>query len=225
MKFGRIAWIILGIGIFAIAFGAMYVIYTRQVDEQKQLNVSIEQATATLPKLTTQKKDLDSQLAQLQSQLTSLQAELMQAKSALNEAAESIPTSAESIEYDEMLFKIAGDWNLVITKIIASEPQETKVEGITFSVTTFAVQLEGKAIETAFDDADEYKEYIYKTVEDMLSYINTIVNDKDFAAAGIELVNIKVPTPLTSEELAEQGINVEKPAISIQLTIYSNKGR
>jgi hypothetical protein len=225
MKFGRIAWIILGIGIFAIAFGAMYALYTRQVDEQKQLNTSIEQATSTLPRLTTQKKDLDSQLVQLQSQLTSLQAELMQAKSELGVAAESVPVSAESIEYDERLFKIASDWNLVITQIIASEPSETKVEGVTFNITTFVVQLEGQAIESTFKDTDEYKEYIYKTVEDMLSYINILVNDKDFASAGIELVSIKVPAPLTNEELAEQGVNVEKPTISIQLNIYSYKGR
>jgi cell division protein FtsB len=225
MKFGRIAWIILGVGIFAIAFGAMYALYTRQADEQKQLNTSIEQATATLPKLTTQKKDLDSQLAQLQSQLTSLQAELMQAKSALDKAAESAPTSAESIEYDERLFKIASDWNLVITEIVASEPNEAKVEGITFDVTTFVVQLQGQAIESAFEDTDDYKEYIYRTVEDMLSYINVLINDKDFASASIELVGINVPVPLTNEELEEQGVDVERPTISIQLNIYSYKGR
>jgi hypothetical protein len=189
------------------------------------LNTSIEQATSTLPRLTAQKKDLDSQLAQLQSELTSLQAELLQAKAELSVAAESVPVSAESIEYDERLFKIASDWNLVITEIVASEPSETKVEGITFDVTTFVVHLQGPAIESAFEDTDGYKEYIYNTLKDMLAYINTLVNELDFASASIQLVGINLPPPLSNEELATQGVDVERPTISIQLNIYSYKGR
>ena len=51
MKLSKTAWLILGIGIFVIALGSLYIVYSQQGDEREQLNDSLPAAQATLPKV------------------------------------------------------------------------------------------------------------------------------------------------------------------------------
>jgi hypothetical protein len=197
IKLGKTAWVILGIGIFVIAFVSLYMVYSRQDNEQEQLNDSLSAAQATLLTLVSEKEDWESQLTQWESQLTQLgssltetEDKLAQAASLLSRTAASLPESVESIEYDQELFRIADNWNLEITILTASEPsdnkvevevEDIKVEDITYSVTSFTVDVKGE-------------------VAGILGFIGAIVTSEDFLNATVELVKINIPEPLTEEE-------------------------
>jgi hypothetical protein len=147
----------------------------------------------------------------------------------------------ESIEVDELLFGIAWDWGLEITSLTASEPSDLKVavevetedievEDVTYLVTSFTVDVKGKAPESDLK-TEEYKAYIDKAVDDILNFIHTIVTHRDFDTATVELVNIVIPDPISEEEkegLTEEQIEeregMQAPSATINLVIYSYKG-
>ena len=187
MRLSKTAWLILGIGIFVIALGTLYFLYSRQGDEQEQLDDSLSVAQATLLTLVSEKHDWESQLTQLESELTQLESELTQATLLLDTTQVSFPSSVESIEYDELLFNFAHGCNLRITTLIASEPHSEGVESeeveeaITYSVTSFTVDVKGE-------------------VANILDFINAIVTSEDFTCATAEPVNINIPEPLTEAE-------------------------
>lgn len=226
MKLSKTVWIILGVAIFIIGFVVLYMMYSRQGDEQEQLKSKIAANQAALVGLIKERESWQSQLLNLQDELAQRRDALTEANLALSQAGTGWPTSAESIEYDEKLFAMADAWNLEITLVTAVEPTEIKVEGITFTVSSFNVEVKGKPREEdkLSRTYAEYREYLYKTVDDILAFVNTIVNDKDFASAGIELVSMQVPQPLTQEEI-DQDAEQASPTAQINLNIYTYKGR
>ncbi len=198
-RLSKTGWLILGIGIFVIALVSLYMLYSRQGDEQEQLNDSLLVAQATLPRVVSEKEDWQRQLTQLGSQLTQQESQLAQATSLLDTTQASFPESVESIEYDEELFRIADNWDLEITTLTASEPHDNKVEvedinvdDITFSVTSFTADVKGE-------------------VANILGFISTIVTSEDFTSATAELVNINIPEPLTEaeKEAIKEGLTKE----------------
>jgi hypothetical protein len=226
MRLSKTVWIILGVVVFAIGAVYLYMMYARQGDEQEQLRSKLATNQATLPKLVAERASWQSQLVKLQSEIAERQATLTEADLALSQAKEGWPKSAESIEYDERLFEIADAWNLDITVVTAVEPKDTQIEGITFTVASFTVEIKGKTPATTPQEEEDYRDYLYKTVGDILNFIDTIVNDKAFASASIQLVTMQVPEPLTDAALAgkeklEEG---DIPKAQINLTIYTYKG-
>jgi predicted nuclease with TOPRIM domain len=224
MRLSKTVWIILGVVVFVIGAVYLYMMYARQLDEQEQLKSKLATNQATLPRLIAERENWQSQLDKLQNEIAQRQAALTEANLALSQAKEGWPESAESIEYDEKLFAIADAWKLDITVVTAAEPKEVRVEGITFTVASFNVEVKGRLPETTPEEEADYRDYIYKAVGDILHFIDTVVNDKDFASASIELVTMQVPQPLTKEQLAEEGLEVEKPTAQINLIIYTYKG-
>jgi cell division protein FtsB len=224
MRLSKTVWIILGVVVFVIGAVYLYMMYARQLDEQEQLKSKLATNQATLPRLVAERENWQSQLDKLQNEIAQRQAALTEANLVLSQAKEGWPESAESIEYDEKLFEIADAWKLDITVVTAAEPKEVRVEGITFTVASFNVEVKGRPPETTLEEEADYRDYIYKAVGDILHFIDTIVNDKDFASASIELVTMQVPQPLTKEQLAEEGLEVEKPTAQIKLIIYTYKG-
>jgi len=222
MKLSKTSWLILGIGIFVIAFGGLCLVYFRQGNEREQLNDSLLVAQATLPKVISEKEDWERQLAQWESQLAQLKSELAQAKLLLAESKMSFPKAVESIEYDEEIFKIADNCDLDITELTSLEPRDKEAEGITsseprdkelevitFSVASFVVDVKGE-------------------VANILDFINTIATGDYFTTATVELVDIEVPQPLTEEEKAgltkEEIEDRERPSATVSLAIYAYKG-
>lgn len=224
MRLSKTVWIILGVVVFVIGAVYLYMMYARQLDEQEQWKSKLATNQATLPRLVAERENWQSQLDKLQNEIAQRQAALTEANLALSQAKEGWPESAESIEYDEKLFEIADAWKLDITVVTAAEPKEVRVEGITFTVASFNVEVKGRPPETTPEEEADYRDYIYKAVGDILHFIDTVVNDKDFASASIELVTMQVPQPLTKEQLAEEGLEVEKPTAQINLIIYTYKG-
>lgn len=202
MRIGKIAWLVLGIGILIIAAVTLYMVYSRQISQQEDLDASLSTAQSTLPKLVSERENLEGQLTQLKSGLA-------QAESSLSTAKKSFPESVESIEYGEILFQIADDSDLEITSLTSSEPSDETVEDITYWVTSFKVEVKGE-------------------VADILKFVNAIATGEDFTTATAEVVNIDIPEPLTEEEkevLTEEEIEEEEmPSASIKLVIYSYEG-
>jgi len=174
MRLSKTAWLILGIGIFVIAFATLYMLYSRQADEQEQLRDSLSVAQDALPQLISEREDLESQLTQWESQLA-------QATSSLVKIEARFPESVQSIEYDERLFEIADDCDLEITSLTASEPGEEKVEDVTYAVTSFGVEVEGE-------------------VADILDFVNAIATSEYFTTATMEMVNMDIPEPEEEED-------------------------
>ena len=225
MKLSKTIWIVLGVAIFIIGFVVLYMSYSRQVSEQDQLRREVATNQATFSKLVTERESWESQLVKLQDELTQRQNALTEANLALSQAKTGWPDKAESIEYDEKLFEMADACNLDITIVTADEPAEEEVEDITFVTATFTVTITGKPREAGkLSKTDvEYREYLYKTVDDILAFVHTIVKDKNFASAGINLVNMTVPEPLTKEDIAANA-EQKSPTAQITLTIYTYKG-
>ena len=133
MKLSKLTWLILGIGIFAIAFGSLYMVYSRRVSEQEEISVALAKAQDTLPKLVSQREELESAVAE--------------AKAGLDAAKASFPDSVESVDVDERLFELADEHELEITSITSPAPKDKEVEGIAYSVTSFEVIVEGDVVD------------------------------------------------------------------------------
>ena len=204
-KLSRTAWLVIGIGIFVIAFAALYMLYNQQNSEKRRLEDSIVVAEGTTAAVATEKRDAESQLTKLNGQLTQVKTNLTQAWSELNSSMVYFPETVESIEYGERLFYIADGWDLKIISLTCSEPKLEEIEDISFSITSLVINVRG-------------------LTGNIMGFINTVATDADFTNATVELVDIRVPGPLTDEEKAElteeQLEEIGSPSATINLTIY-----
>lgn len=212
VKLSRTAWLILGIGIFVIAMGGLYMVYRGQVSQQNELNSKLSQAQAILPQLVSQRQELESQLAILEN-------DVAQTTSLLESAKARFPESVDSIEYTEVLFKIAGDSGLKIVTLTASGTEDEEVEGIIYSVTLFDVVVKGEV-----DDVLDFV-HVISTSDGFTTTTGELI---DFTTTTVELVDITVPDPLSEEEkedmTAEEIDEAESPSAAIKITVYSYKG-
>jgi len=206
MRVSKTAWLILGAGVFVIAFGTLFMSYSRQSGEQEWLEDSLSVAQALWPQLIAEREDLEDQLTQWEG-------ELAKATSSLSSSKARFPKSVQSIEYDEALFDIADDCDLQIMKITASEPRDKKVEDITYTTTTFEVVVRSE--ESPPSTVDKFETYIDETVADILDFINIIATDEEFNVGTIEVVemkNLEPPGEITGDEMW--------PEATIKLIIY-----
>ena len=216
MKFSRTAWLVLIIGIFVIAIGSIYWLYMQDGREQEQLSQTLSTTQATLPKLASERTNLEGTL-------TDLEDRLAQAISQLRVSKAVFPASVQSIEIDEMLFGIADNWSLEITNLTATEPSDTpvspeiedieaediEVEDVNYQLTSFTVEMKGQ-------------------VSDILGFFDSVVNQRDFTTAAVELVTIVVPEPVSATEreqlTADEIEDRETPTATINIVIYAYKG-
>ena len=216
MKLGKTAWLILIIGVFIIAIGSLYWLYLQERPKQEELSQTLSRTQALLPLLAADRTKLEDTLTEVEDKLT-------QATSQLETAKAAFPNSVQSIEVDELLFGLADDWDLEVVSLFATEPsdetvaveveesevEDLEVEDITYLVTYFSVELKGQ-------------------VADILSFVDTVVNHRDFTAATVEMVTITVPDPVSEKERAELSEDEieerETPSAIIKLIIYTYKG-
>ena len=221
MKLGKIAWLILISGVFIIAIGSLYWLYLQEGPKQEELSQTLSRTQTLLPILAADRTKLENTLTEVEDKLA-------QATSQLETAKAAFPNSVQSIEVDELLFGIAGDWGLEIVRLLATEPsdetvavemeesevgesevEELEVEDITYLLTYFTIELKGQ-------------------VADILSFVDTVVNHRDFTAATVEMVSITVPDPVSEKERAELSEDEieerETPSAIIKLIIYTYKG-
>ena len=209
MKLGKTARIALIVAAFIFAFFIVNQMKGEAESQQRSLNVQLDVTQLVLPKLAADKADLEGQLVLLES-------DLAEAAASLEDSRAEFPADIQSIEYDEILFNIAHEWDLDITSLTASEPSSQDIEvtiepsdpeaksvtyTVTYTVTRFNITVEGQPIEPTPEEVEEFRAYIYQTVADILSYFNSIATGEDFTTATVESVNITIPTPYTELEL------------------------
>ncbi|MDD5082052.1 MAG: hypothetical protein PHU08_01635 [Dehalococcoidales bacterium] len=199
MKFSRITWIVLAVGIVVVVLGSLGAVYVRQSNEQEELSNNLATVQATLPPLITEKADWGAKLAQYDAELTDARTQLGIARARFPRAA------VESIETDEKLYAIADKCSIEIVELGSPPPHVLKDNNITYFITQFSANVEGP-------------------VTNILSFIDTVVADGSFATATADLVTIDVPPPLTPEEkeglTPAQIAEIEMPTAQIRLTIY-----
>jgi hypothetical protein len=191
MKLTRTTWLILALGVLVIAFASLFVVYSRQASQQKDLKSSLAEAKALFPQLASQIKNLEGQLAQRQSELAAALLNLSQAKA-------KFPPSVHSIDYYQRLLAIADDCDLNVMSLKASGPRQQKVDSATYLVTTFDVAVRGE-------------------MASILDFIHTLATSEDFTSATVTVVSINIPQPPTGQG----GIPQESEAsISLDIYAY-----
>jgi len=136
MKFSKLSWLILSIGIFIIGAVVLYVLYQQQTDEQDELNLNLTAANSSLPMLI-------SESAALQSQLDALEAELAEAVAALEDVKAELPKDIESSTYGDLLFDIAHDpdIDLEVWLFTATEPAKIILDDIIYESTIITMEV------------------------------------------------------------------------------------
>jgi hypothetical protein len=210
MKLSKTALLVLGIGIFVIAFAAMFSISSGQRGEQERLDGSLATAQALLPKLIAEREDLEGQLAEWEEKVAGI-------TSALNTSEARFPKAVESVEFDEALFLMAEDCDLQIIELTATEPRNKteKDTDITYAVTTFEVTV--RSAESPPTTAEAFETYIDETLDNMLDFINTIATSQEFNIGIIEVVEMEDLEPPV-EEVEENAVG---PEATIQITVYA----
>lgn len=210
MKFGKVAQLVLAIGIFAIAAVFLYQMHQGRQEEHEQLNTQLAAAQLLLPKLEAEKSDLEGELS-------GLQIRMEQAEASLDAGKAKFPEQVETIEYGELFFEMAQDRDLELLKLTTLEPSTQEVGDVTYVVTAFRLEVAGE-------------------VADILDFVNGIAIGGDFTTTMVDVVNIRVPEPLTlaeKEELTAQQAETdeeeedeepESPSASIGVYIYSYEG-
>jgi len=195
MRLSKTAWLILGIGIFAILFGSLGTVYLGRASEQRQLNSRLLADQENLTKLISQRADLDKALTR--------------AKTELNTAKGAFPTSVESIEIGERLFELADDWDLEVTEFTSSEPTNQEAEDVTYFVTAFTVEVAGEVddIVKFIDAIATHRDFATATLERVSMEVPEPLTEEEKEG-------------LTEEEIEE----AETPSATVQLVIYGYKG-
>jgi hypothetical protein len=208
MKISKTALLVLGIGVFILVFAILFVMYSGQSGEREQLSDRLATTQGLLPGLIVEKEDLASQLAQWE-------VEVDKARVALDESEGRFPKSVESIEYDEIIFKLASDCDLLITELEASEPAREKVKDtdITYNVSEFSVVLVNA--ESPPTTGGEFEVYIDQTVDKVLEFVHLAATTPDFGVATINSVSIDGLEPPEEVEGEESG-----PEATVKFTIY-----
>lgn len=208
MKVSKTAFLVLGIGIFILVFAILFVLYSGQSGEQEGLSSKLATTQGLLPELIAEREDLVGQLVQWEG-------ELDKARLALSQSEGRFPKSVQSIEYDETIFKLAGECDLLIIELTASEPSNEQVKGtdIAYDVTTVEVVV--KNAESPPGTAGDFEVYIDQTVDKVLEFVHLVAVTPDFNVATIKVVAIENLEPPEELEGGETG-----PEATIKLAIY-----
>jgi len=225
MKISRITLIIIGVVIFGVAFGLLYMAYSRQLSDQQNLKAKLASNQAQLSKLSTDRQNWQNQLVQVQAQLAQKQQDLANATTLADNVSQGWPGDAQSIDYDETLFNLAAGWNLPITVVSAGDATPLTIQGIAFQTTQFSISVTGQPITAGFDTTLDYETYIYSVVGNILGFVDTLSKDKNFATAKIDLVNLTIPQLLTADQLAAKTTwgPGDQPSATVQVTVYARK--
>jgi hypothetical protein len=129
MKRNSKGTLIVIIVVFAVALGVLFYIYSNQNGERAELSARLSLAQTLLPNLVDNRETKEDELTQAESLLAAVQAQF--------------PTSVQSIEYDDDLFEIADDCNVILTKVTASQPGTKTVGAVTYSFSSFGLAVQG----------------------------------------------------------------------------------
>ena len=209
MKISKTALLVLGVCVFLFGFVIIFMLSSGQTAEQALLSDSLATSQDLLPKLLAEKSELEDQLAQWDE-------ELAKATSELNSSEARYPKTVESIEYDEVLFKLAEDCDLLIIELTATGPSDEPIKDsdIVYAVTTISVVVQDE--ESPPSTAGDFEVYIDGLVDKVIDFIHLIVTTPDFSVATVTvaaLENLEPPEELEGSE--------PLPEATVKLAIYA----
>ncbi len=203
VKLSKKKWLYLGISIFVILGAGLGMVWSQQVQEQRQLKQELSLAQLQLNKSkdvqqpSPQQEALQNSLTQINSQLTTAKASLFQL--------------IETIEVDETLFGIAETSGVEIIEITSSAPTDMKLEGIPCSARHSSLQIEG--------DVNNILDFIRKWTEKFpTGVVVSVTITTQAEGAGPTLTpapTIPTPTPTPSPS---------PTSATITLLIYTYSG-
>ena len=134
MKISKTSWLILGAGIFVIAFASLGLINSQRLQEQSQLNEELSLAKIRLDKL--QSEELASDKESLEMQLEQTISQFEAAKATLSQ-----PNLA--IDVSDNLYSIAEACDVEISEISSTGLMNDDLENITTSALPFSTTVNG----------------------------------------------------------------------------------
>lgn len=211
MKANRILQIVL-VGLVIIFAAMAAYIYTANSSEnskQSQLKSTLNQSQVIYTNGLAQK-------AALQTTATTLASQLANAKALLAQA--SFRSSAESIEYDRLLYGLAGASGLNITSLTTSAPSSVTEGSTNYKVTTFTLTVQGAVPAAIFNTSADDTAYINTVINNIKAFLQSVQNSPDFDTAIIPTVNFAIPPLMTNDQVQALIQSIDNMIIAQQQT-------
>ena len=167
-------WILIGIGIFIIAFVSLGAIRSQQINEHNQLGQELTLAQAKVK--TFQLNQLSARKAELEYQLSQNRVEFEAAEAKLSNTIGSIATSS-------ILFDIAAACGVEVTEISSPGIASAGLGGVTCPVLSLNTQVEGN-------------------LPNLISFITMLNNE--LTTGFVKSVDITIPETAGEEEEPER---------------------
>ena len=188
--------------VFLAAGWFIYSANSSELKKQTQLKNTLSQSQTTYKNGLAQKTTLQNTNISLANQLAAAQALL---------AAAHFRSSAESIDYDGIIYGLAGAAKVQVTGLTASAPAAITEGATVYQATTFTISVTGFSPNKIFAKAADDSAYLSAVVGNIQALLASIAASPDFDTATIQSVNISSPTPMTDGDIKTMidGINTK----------------
>jgi hypothetical protein len=203
--------------VFLAAGWFIYSANSGELKKQTQLKNTLSQSQTIYKNGLTQKAALENTGVDLANQLAAAKALL---------AAAHFRSSAESIDYDGLLYALAGAANVHINSLTASAPAAITEGTTVYQAATFTLSVTGLPPNKIFASAAADSAYLSAVVGNIQALLDSIAASPDFDTATIQSVNISSPPPMTDSDIQTliNGINAKiASGIQDQITDITNQ--
>lgn len=219
IKLSKTGWLIILIGLLAIAFSALGMTYSQQNREQTRLNQELALAQLLMKKTSSnyaeEKRSLEDSTVKTRAELGTLKATLSPGN--------------ESIEAVDTLFQIADACQVTMVDIASAPPAPENVSGMPFSALSLAVRIRGRSadiLQFISNWTEKNITGIVKSVAITLSTDRVSENVTDNTTITDNITGIitdNVTDNLTL--LVEMPLEPGRLIANINLVIYTYKGK
>jgi hypothetical protein len=164
MKISKKSWLIVAIGIFAIAFAGLWMVYSEHLGRKYQV---MDELNSTRLRLQTINLD------RMQQQQTDLEQQLEQTLASSRNAREVLSWPMESLAVNEVLFVIAEANNITITQINSAGINQEELYGVNCNSLPVTARIEGE-------------------LTDLVAFVTQLNND--MATGVVKSVDITIPS-------------------------------
>ena len=190
--------------VFVAAAGFIYSANSGELKKQTQLKNTFSQSQTIYKNGLAQKTTLQNTNASLTTQLAAAQALL---------AAAHFRSSAESIDYDGIIYALAGTAKVQVSSLTASAPAAITEGTTVYQAQTFTISVTGFPPNKIFAKASDDSAYISAVVGNIQALLASIAAGPDFDTTTIQSFNLSSPVPMT-----DAGIQTEIDGINAKIT-------
>jgi len=164
MKISKKSWLIIAIGIFAIAFAGLWMVYSEHLGRKHQVEDELNSARLQLQRIN---------LDRMEQQQTELEQELEQTLSSSRNAREVLSWSMESLAVSHILFDTAEANNVSIVQINSAGTGREELCGVSCHILPLSARIEGE-------------------LTDLVAFVTQLNND--MATGVVRSVDITIPS-------------------------------